>query len=63
MLRGGSGARVTGSTYLPNGQIIAGPAPRPLDYMAIRIDNGKVLVDTGEIQQRSKHDTEHVTPV
>lgn len=51
-----------GSTYLPNGQLIYGPAPRPLDYMTTRIDNGEVLVDTGDIQLRSKHETAHVTP-
>lgn len=50
-----------GSTYLPNGQIIFGPAPRPLDHMGVRIDDGKVLVDTGEILQRAKHENDHVT--
>ena len=51
-----------GSTYLPNGQIIFGPAPRPLDYMATKIENGKILVDTGDLQERSKHVSEHVAP-
>jgi cytochrome b6-f complex iron-sulfur subunit len=45
-----------GSTYLKNGQIIYGPAPRPLDYMKITLENGKLVVDTGTIKQRDKWD-------
>lgn len=43
-----------GSTYLKNGQIIFGPAPRPLDYMKITSDGGKLSVDTGAIKKREK---------
>lgn len=52
-----------GSTYEPNGQIIAGPAPRPMDLMAIRIEDGRVLVDTGDISQRQTWDPAQATPV
>ena len=45
-----------GSTYLKNGQIIFGPAPRPLDYMKISSDGGKLFVDTGSIKKREKWD-------
>lgn len=45
-----------GSTYLKNGQIIFGPAPRPLDYMKVSVDGGKISVDTGSIKKREKWD-------
>ncbi len=45
-----------GSTYIPNGQIVAGPAPRPLDYMEITLEGDNVTVDTGKIKQRIKAD-------
>jgi len=41
-----------GSTYLRNGQIIFGPAPRPLDYMQISLTDGKLTVNTGAIKKR-----------
>lgn len=41
-----------GSIYDRYGQIISGPAPRPMDIMKIRIEGGKVFVNTGEIAQR-----------
>lgn len=41
-----------GSIYLPNGQNVAGPAPAPLDLMAITIAGGKITVDTGKITTR-----------
>lgn len=43
-----------GSTYVPTGQIVAGPAPRPLDYMEIILDGDNVTVDTSKIKQRVK---------
>ena len=43
-----------GSTYLRNGQIIFGPAPRPLDYMAISLVEGRLVVNTGRIQKREQ---------
>ncbi len=45
-----------GSTYLRNGQIIFGPAPRPMDYMAITNEGGKLMVNTGAIKRRDKWD-------
>jgi cytochrome b6-f complex iron-sulfur subunit len=45
-----------GSTYLRNGQIIFGPAPRPMDYMAITNEGGKLVVNTGQIKKRDKWD-------
>jgi cytochrome b6-f complex iron-sulfur subunit len=53
-----------GSVYDPNGVRIAGPAPRPIDYMAVTIDGttGDVLVDTGAITQRGDYDPSQATP-
>lgn len=45
-----------GSTYLRNGQIIFGPAPRPLDYMKIERSGDKLVVDTGSIKKRERWD-------
>lgn len=53
-----------GSIYEITGQNIAGPAPRPLDYMDIEVqDDGTVIVNTGKIHQRSKHEPHHATKV
>ncbi|HEY8347997.1 MAG TPA: Rieske 2Fe-2S domain-containing protein [Symbiobacteriaceae bacterium] len=53
-----------GSIYEITGQNIAGPAPRPLDYMEIEIEpDGTIIVHTGKIHQRAKHEPEHATPV
>jgi cytochrome b6-f complex iron-sulfur subunit len=52
-----------GSTYLKNGQIIFGPAPRPLDYMKITADGGKLAVNTGAITKREKWDPSQVVKV
>src|SRR5919109_3454923 len=45
-----------GSTYLKTGQIIFGPAPRPMDYMRIVVDGGRLVVDTGAIRKRDVYD-------
>ncbi len=55
-----------GSIYDRYGQIIAGPAPRPMDIFPIEIRDGKVLVATGPSKavQRPKVDrSQHVTPI
>lgn len=41
-----------GSIYLRNGQIVAGPAPAPLDIMLIELNGGRIIVDTGKLTQR-----------
>jgi cytochrome b6-f complex iron-sulfur subunit len=43
-----------GSIYQRTGQNVAGPAPRPLDLMAIEIKGGKITVNTGKITQRGQ---------
>jgi Rieske Fe-S protein len=41
-----------------------GPAPRPLDYMTVRVDDatGNVTVDTGDINQRLDYAPEQAAP-
>jgi hypothetical protein len=35
--------------------IKAGPAPRPMDLMALAIQNGNLVADTGRIAQRTRY--------
>ena len=35
------------STYNRYGQIVFGPAPRPMSQFPLRVDNGKIIVETG----------------
>lgn len=52
-----------GSEYEPTGQNIAGPAPRPMDIMAVDVADGRLLINTGDIRQRDRHRPDDVTPV
>lgn len=45
-----------GSIYDRNGVRTAGPAPRPLDIMAVSVDGGNVVVDTSKITQRAAYE-------
>jgi|SRR5579884_238258 cytochrome b6-f complex iron-sulfur subunit len=45
-----------GSQYDRYGQIIQGPAPRPMDMFPITIEGGKIRVKTGTAIQRVKAD-------
>ncbi len=52
-----------GSTYDYNGVNTGGPAPRPLDLMAITVEpNGDLVVDTGAIMERSDYSPDQATP-
>lgn len=52
-----------GSIYDYNGQRVAGPAPRSLDYMTVTAkDNGDLVVDTGKINQRALYEPSQATP-
>lgn len=53
-----------GSMYDYNGERTGGPAPRPMDYMAITVDpaTGNITVDTGEIHERLEYSPEQATP-
>ncbi len=41
-----------GSTYLRTGAVVKGPAPRPLDYMPVSLEDGRLLVATGAVRKR-----------
>jgi cytochrome b6-f complex iron-sulfur subunit len=45
-----------GSVYDRKGVLLTGPAPRPLDIMAVTVNGGNVVVDTGTIKMRAPGD-------
>lgn len=53
-----------GSMYNYEGERTGGPAPRPMDLMAVTVDSatGNVTVDTGDIQQRLEYTPEQAVP-
>jgi cytochrome b6-f complex iron-sulfur subunit len=53
-----------GSMYDFVGVRTGGPAPRPMDYMAVTVDQatGNVLVDTGDIKQRTAYAPDQAAP-
>jgi cytochrome b6-f complex iron-sulfur subunit len=53
-----------GSMYDYVGVRTGGPAPRPMDYMAVSVDEatGNVTVDTGEISQRQAYSPSQAVP-
>ena len=53
-----------GSIYDRTGLLIAGPAPRPMDLMQVTPDgDGNLMVNTGEITERTEYDPSQATPV
>jgi hypothetical protein len=42
---------------------VGGPAPAPLDYMAISFDGNKIVVDTGKRTTRVQYDKNQPTPL
>jgi cytochrome b6-f complex iron-sulfur subunit len=52
------------SQYDRHGVVTGGPAPRPMDLMAMRVDpQGNVIVDTGEITERDGYTPEQSVPL
>lgn len=45
------------------GEVIGGPAPRPLDLFSIAIVDGQIIVDTGDAIVRDKYDPSQATQV
>lgn len=45
------------------GRVKGGPAPRPMDLMAVSIEGDKVMVDTGKISQRAGYDDSQVATI
>jgi len=52
-----------GSIFNTRGEVLAGPAPRPLDLFPIEIVDGEVWVDTSRPIVRAEFDPSQVTPV
>jgi cytochrome b6-f complex iron-sulfur subunit len=50
-----------GSLYNEVGEVIGGPAPRPMDLFPVEVRSGEVWVDTGKPQQRTKFDKSQIT--
>lgn len=53
-----------GSIYNRYGQILQGPAPRPMDRFPIRIEGGKIMVETGpsKVITRSQATAQEAVP-
>jgi cytochrome b6-f complex iron-sulfur subunit len=52
-----------GSVFDRQGLVVGGPAPRPMDYMPVRIEGQNVFVNTGKITTRTGFDPSQATPV
>jgi cytochrome b6-f complex iron-sulfur subunit len=50
-----------GSLFDEVGEVVGGPAPRPLDLFPIEVRGDEVWVDTGKPQERSKFDNSQLT--
>ncbi len=49
------------SIFDTRGEVLSGPAPRPMDLFGIEIADGEVLVDTGRPIVRDRFDASQVT--
>jgi cytochrome b6-f complex iron-sulfur subunit len=49
------------SAFDITGQVLSAPAPRPLDYHPVRVENGVVRVDTRQRLRRTAFDASQVT--
>ena len=45
------------------GEVISGPAPRPMDIFPIQVKDGQLLVDTSNPIQRNKYDPSQATHI
>jgi cytochrome b6-f complex iron-sulfur subunit len=51
-----------GSLFNTVGEVIGGPAPRPMDIFPVVIRSGEVWVDTSQPMERSRYDSSQATP-
>jgi cytochrome b6-f complex iron-sulfur subunit len=49
------------SIFTPVGEVVSGPAPRPLDLFPVEIVDGEVVVDTGKPIQRERVEPSQLT--
>ena len=47
-----------GSEFDPDGRVVGGPAPRPLDRLPVKIENGRLLVQYKEFKSGTKQQVE-----
>lgn len=52
-----------GSKYNRKGEVLAGPAPRPLDYFTIQQDGETLVVDTANPLKRTRYSPSQVYPL
>ncbi|MBW2510976.1 MAG: Rieske (2Fe-2S) protein [Deltaproteobacteria bacterium] len=52
-----------GSTFNLTGEVLSAPAPRPLDYYPVRIENGIVKVDISTPQKRGRFESTQATRI
>ena len=52
-----------GSLFNLEGEVVGGPAPRPLDLFAVEVVDGNVMVDTGKVTKRDKFDPSQTVQV
>ncbi len=52
-----------GSKYDRKGEVLAGPAPRPLDYFQISEEEGVLVVDTSNAIKRTGYEPSQVFPL
>jgi cytochrome b6-f complex iron-sulfur subunit len=48
------------SLFNRQGEVMGGPAPRPLDFFPVRLEDGKLVIDTGKPTQRRQFDLAQV---
>jgi cytochrome b6-f complex iron-sulfur subunit len=51
-----------GSIYNAKGEVLAGPAPRPLDLYPAEIVNNELIVDTSRVIVRTQFDASQIIP-
>jgi cytochrome b6-f complex iron-sulfur subunit len=51
------------SIFTPTGEVVSGPAPRPLDLFPIEVVDGQVVVDTSNVIERAGFDLSQATYV
>jgi cytochrome b6-f complex iron-sulfur subunit len=52
-----------GTIYDRYGQVTAGPAPRPLDLLAVTLEHGALVVDARTVRRRPAYAPEQALPV